>query len=162
MIERIVYRAAKPRDAADQAEVFHHAVMQGAAGYYTLAQRDAWAMALPRDAEAWAARQVLYPTLVAICDGRCVGFCELDPEAGRIETLYVWPSLARRGVGKSLLEYAEGEMRQRGVTCLRIEASLVLADALVRRDWRHDGEDWVERAGERIPRVRLSKALQAL
>jgi putative acetyltransferase len=35
----------------------------------------------------------------------------------------------------------------------------VLADALVRRDWRHEGEDWVERAGERMPRVRLSKAL---
>ncbi|OLO12653.1 GNAT family N-acetyltransferase [Chromohalobacter japonicus] len=159
MTERIVYREATPRDAADQAEVFHHAVMQGAAGYYTLAQREAWTMALPRDAEAWAARQVLYPTLVAVCDGRCVGFCELDPGEGRIETLYVWPSLAGRGVGGRLLEHAEGEMRQRGVACMRIEASLVLADALVRRDWRHEGEDWVERAGERMPRVRLSKAL---
>ncbi|TDU19302.1 GNAT family acetyltransferase [Chromohalobacter marismortui] len=159
MTERIVYRGATPRDAADQAEVFHHAVMQGAAGYYTLAQREAWVMALPRDAEAWAARQVLYPTLVAVCDGRCVGFCELDPGAGRIETLYVWPSLVGRGLGSRLLELAEDEMHQRGVTCMRIEASLVLADALVRRDWRHEGEDWVDRAGERIPRVRLSKAL---
>ena len=33
---RVMYRAALARDAADQAEVFYHAVMQGAATHYTL------------------------------------------------------------------------------------------------------------------------------
>ena len=52
-----------------------------------LSQRRAWANALPREASAWAVRHALYTTLVAVCDGRCVGFLELDVKEGRIETL---------------------------------------------------------------------------
>ena len=33
---RVTYRAALAKDAADQAEVFYHAVMQGAATHYGL------------------------------------------------------------------------------------------------------------------------------
>lgn len=159
MRERIRYREALPRDAADQAEVFHHAVMQGAAGRYTLVQREAWASALPREASAWAARQALYETLVAECDGRCVGFSELDVLEARIETLYVWPSLARRGIGGRLLELAEAQLRERGASRIRIEASLVLADGLERRGWQRLGEEWVERQGEPLARIRLEKPL---
>lgn len=159
MQERIIYRAALPRDAADQAEVFHHAVMQGAAGYYTLDQREAWASALPREASAWGVRQALYPTLIAACDGRCVGFAELDIPEGRIETLYVWPSLTRQGIGTRLLEHAERVMREHGITLMRIEASLMLAIGLERRGWARLGEEWVERQGESLARVRLEKPL---
>ncbi|WP_083582143.1 GNAT family N-acetyltransferase [Halomonas aestuarii] len=156
---RIVYRAALARDAADQAEVFHHAVMQGAAGHYTLAEREAWTMALPRDASAWSARQALFTTLVADCEGRCVGFLELDLSGGRIETLYVWPSLGRRGIGSTLLMHAERLLLEQGVTRARIEASAMLADGLVRRGWSRLGDEWVERGGERLYRQRLEKRL---
>nr|WP_297461970.1 GNAT family N-acetyltransferase [uncultured Halomonas sp.] len=159
MIERVHYRNALPGDAADQAEVFHHAVMQGAAGHYSLAQREAWACALPREASAWVVRQTLYPTLVAACDGRCVGFVERDVQAGRIETLYVWPSLARRGIGSQLLEYAELAMRDQDIDVLRIEASLMLARGLESRGWKRLGDEWVERQGECLARVRLEKRL---
>ena len=159
MLERVRYRVALPDDAADQGEVFHHAVMQGAAGYYSLAQRDAWASALPRETAAWAARQALFTTLVATCDGRCVGFVELDIGGGRIETLYVWPALARHGIGGRLLDYAEDEMRAQGVERLRIEASLILAPGLERRGWVRRGEEWVERRGERLNRIVLEKPL---
>ncbi|GAB2802076.1 hypothetical protein GCM10027040_32470 [Halomonas shantousis] len=159
MLERVIFRAALPRDGADQAEVFHHAVMQGACAHYSLAQRQAWTNALPREAEAWAARQVLYSTLVATRDGRCVGFCELDLDGARIETLYVWPSLSRRGIGSQLLDHAEAGMRERGVACLTIEASLVLAPGLERRGWVRQGTEWVERFGERLERVRLTRML---
>lgn len=156
---RILYREALPRDAGDQAEVFHHAVMQGAATHYSLAQREAWAAVLPREASAWAARQALFTTLVADCDGRCVGFLELDVPHGRIETLYVWPSLARRGIGSTLLIHAERLLLEQGISRARIEASLMLGESLERRDWTCHGEEWVERGGERLPRLRLSKKL---
>jgi len=162
MDERIRFREALPRDAADQAEVFHHAVMQGAAGRYTLVQREAWVSALPREASAWSARQALYATLVAECDGRCVGFCELDVAEGRIVTLYVWPSLARRGIGARLLELGESLLRERGLSRVTIEASLVLADGLARRGWRRLGDEWVERQGESLPRVRMVRELDAV
>lgn len=159
---RIVYRAALARDAADQAEVFYHAVMQGAATHYTLDERRAWANALPREGSAWAVRQALYTTLVATCDGRCVGFLELDLVAGRVETLYVWPSLAGRGIGTTLLVHAERLLLEQGRGQIEIEASSMLYERLLRRGWKNHGEEWVERSGERLLRYKLSKRLNAV
>lgn len=159
---RVMYRAALARDAADQAEVFYHAVMQGAATHYTLDERCAWVQALPREASAWAARQALYTTLVATCDGRCVGFLEMDVTDGRIETLYVWPSLAGRGIGTTLLVHAERMLLEQGVGRVEMEVSLVLYERLLRRGWESLGEQWVERSGESLKRYRLSKPLNAV
>nr|WP_289072673.1 GNAT family N-acetyltransferase [uncultured Halomonas sp.] len=159
---RVTYRAALAKDAADQAEVFYHAVMQGAATLYGLDERRAWANALPREASAWAARQALYTTLVAACDGRCVGFLELNISAGRIETLYVWPSLAGRGIGTTLLIHAERILLENGVSSIEIEASLVLYERLLRRGFDNLGEQWVERSGEMLRRYRLVKRLSAI
>ncbi|MAM57093.1 MAG: GNAT family N-acetyltransferase [Salinicola sp.] len=161
MLERTRFRQALPRDASDQAEVFHHAIMEGAAGHYTLAQREAWAASLPRTAEAWAARQAIYPTLVAECDGHCIGFCERDMSAGRIETLYVWPSVARQGIGSRLLSLSIEALRDAGRAAVSIEASLVLAPSLSGHGWETLGEEWIERRGERLPRVRMRLAAAA-
>ncbi|UYG08427.1 GNAT family N-acetyltransferase [Halomonas sp. M4R1S46] len=158
---RILYRQARVQDGTDQAEVFHHAVMQGAMAHYALAAREAWAAVLPREGCAWAARQVLYTTLVATCDGRCVGFIEIDPRRHYVESLYVWPSLARRGIGSTLLEHAERLLREQGATRLGIDASLVMADGLERRGWRRVREEWVERGGQRLCRRHLEKSLTA-
>ncbi|QNU64676.1 GNAT family N-acetyltransferase [Vreelandella titanicae] len=159
---RITYRAALARDAADQAEVFYHAVMQGAATHYTLDERRAWANALPREGSAWGVRQALYTTLVATCDGRCVGFLELDLVAGRVETLYVWPSLAGRGIGTTLLVHAERLLLEQGKGQIEIEASSMLYERLLRRGWKNHGKEWVERSGERLLRYKLSKSLNAV
>jgi putative acetyltransferase len=159
---RIVYRQALVRDAADQAEVFYHAVMQGAANHYSLTERRAWAQVLPREASAWAARHPLYTTLVAVCDGRCVGFLELNMKAARVETLYVWPSLGCRGVGTTLLIHAERLLLEQGCDAVEIEASLMLVERLERRGWENLGEQWVERGGEKLKRYRLRKNLHAV
>ncbi|MGQ7261327.1 GNAT family N-acetyltransferase [Vreelandella sp. V005] len=159
---RVMYRAALARDAADQAEVFYHAVMQGAATHYTLDERRAWAQALPREGSAWAVRQALYTTLIATCDGRCVGFLEVDLDAGRIETLYVWPSLTGRGIGTTLLVHAERMLLEQGKGKVEIEASSMLYERLMRRGWQNHGEQWVERSGERLKRYKLSKPLNAV
>ncbi|MDT8894926.1 GNAT family N-acetyltransferase [Halomonas sp. I1] len=159
---RIFYRLAQAKDGADQAEVFHHAVMQGAMGYYDQQAREAWAAVLPRDGSAWVARQALYTTLVASCDGRCVGFLELDLRHDRVESLYVWPSLARRGIGSTLLVHAERLLVERGAGRVDIAASLVLADGLEHRGWRRVREEWVERGGQRLRRRILEKSLVAV
>jgi len=156
---RVFYRSVMAKDAADQAEVFHHAVMQGASRHYSLEQRRAWASALPREASAWSARQALYTTLVADCDGHCVGFVELDLARARIVTLYVWPSLAGRGIGGRLLALAEQRLVEGGARRMIIEASLMLAERLPDKGWESHGEEWVERNGERLPRHCMSKPL---
>ncbi|XKE46270.1 GNAT family N-acetyltransferase [Halomonas organivorans] len=156
---RILYREARAQDGSDQAEVFHHAVMQGAMGHYDLAAREAWAAVLPREGSAWVARQALYTTLVATCDGRCVAFLELDTRQGHVESLYVWPSLARRGIGTTLLGHAEDLLRGQGAERVTIDASLVMADGLERHGWRRVREEWVERGGQRLRRRHLEKSL---
>ncbi|WP_136253645.1 GNAT family N-acetyltransferase [Onishia niordana] len=159
---RIVYRDAIPDDGADQAEVFHHAVMQGAAEHYSVEQRRAWASVLPREGSAWSARQLLHKTIVAACDGRCVGFLEIGPSgdgAGHIETLYVWPSLARRGIGSTLLLHAQRVFLEQGLSRMRIGASLMLAPRLLQRGWQQEGEECVERGGEKLQRICLVKRL---
>lgn len=162
MLERTRFRQALPKDASDQAEVFHHAIMEGASGHYTFAQREAWATALPRTAEAWMARQVIYPTLVAECDGHCIGFCEREPASGHLETLYVWPSVARQGVGSRLLALSLEALREAGLKTVTIDASLVLAPSLASRGWETLNESWVERRGERLPRTRMQLGLESL
>ncbi|MBB3140988.1 GNAT family N-acetyltransferase [Halomonas organivorans] len=156
---RILYREARCQDGADQAEVFHHAVMQGAMGHYELSAREAWAAVLPREGSAWVARQALYTTLVATCDGRCVAFLELDEPRDYVESLYVWPSLARRGIGSALLGHAERLLRERGAERMSIDASLVMADGLERKGWARVREEWVERGGQRLQRRHLEKPL---
>ncbi|MFW3613638.1 GNAT family N-acetyltransferase [Billgrantia antri] len=159
---RILYRQARARDGADQAEVFHHAVMQGAAAHYSVAEREAWAATMPREGSVWAARQALYTTLMATCDGRCVGFLELDVPKGHVQTLYVWPSLARRGIGSTLLVHAERMLLEHGHGRATVDASRMLAESLLRRGWQDLGTEWVTRGDVRLERRRLEKRLAAI
>lgn len=159
---RILYRQAKARDGADQAEVFHHAVMQGAAAHYSVAEREVWAATMPREGSVWAARQSLYTTLVATCDGRCVGFLEVDIPRSHVATLYVWPSLARRGIGTTLLVHAERMLLEHGHGRVTIDASRMLTESLLRRGWQDLGVEWVNRDGVKLERRRLERRLNAI
>lgn len=159
LLERVRLRLARDQDAVDQAEVFHHAIMRGAAGHYDLDQREAWACALPRDPGAWVMRQLRYRTLVADLDRRCVGFCELDLPHGRISMLYVWPSLQGRGIGACLLAAALDQARAEKLAHLDIDASLVLAPRLERLGWRRLSSERVERGGVVLERLRYRYTL---
>nr|WP_179951236.1 GNAT family N-acetyltransferase [Halomonas lactosivorans] len=159
---RILYRQARARDGADQAEVFHHAVMQGAAAHYSVEEREAWAATMPREGSVWAARQALYTTLIAACDGRCVGFLELDLPKGHVQTLYVWPSLARRGIGSTLLVHAERLLLEHGHGRVTLDASRMLAESLSRRGWHDLGVEWITREGVKLERRRLERRLSAI
>ncbi|WP_240548634.1 GNAT family N-acetyltransferase [Cobetia sp. 4B] len=159
--DRVHIVAAQPQHAADQAEVFYQAVMQGAAGHYDLAQRQQWAARVPRDAERWAARQHRFEVLVAERDGRCIGFCEYAPEwpLARIEMLYVYPSLMGQGIGSQLLAAAERDLRERKVRVMSLEASLTLSPGLARRGWHSLGLEHVKRDGVCLKRERFEKRL---
>jgi putative acetyltransferase len=74
----------------------------------------------------------------------------------------VWPSLAGRGIGTTLLIHAERILLEHGVSQVEIEASLVLYERLLRRGFDNLGEQWVERSGEMLQRYRLVKQLSAV
>ncbi len=74
----------------------------------------------------------------------------------------MWPSLAGRGIGTTLLIHAERILLEHGVSQVEIEASLVLYERLLRRGFVNHGEQWVERSGEMLQRYRLVKQLNAV
>lgn len=74
----------------------------------------------------------------------------------------MWPSLAGRGIGTTLLIHAERILLEHGVSQVEIEASLVLYERLLRRGFDNLGEQWVERSGEMLQRYRLVKQLSAV
>ncbi|ROQ40039.1 putative acetyltransferase [Frondihabitans sp. PhB188] len=95
-------RAYLPEDAAATLAVFRRAIRVTAAGDYTPAQIEAWASD-DIDGGDWAARRLASATVVAVAEGRVVGFSDVD-DSGCIDMLFVDPAVARRGVASRLLE----------------------------------------------------------
>ena len=98
-------------EAEDMAEVhhlFHASVHELAGQFYTPQQLAAWA---PDDADPaeWGERFLDQYSAVAEEDGRILGFGSIDAPSGYVDMLYVLPSAAGHGVGKTLLRALEAE-----------------------------------------------------
>lgn len=137
-------------------EVLRSAVIRGAVGHYDEAQRRAWAP--DRPPEGWVARLERAECFVAVADGLIVGFMSVTP-AGHLDLAYVLPERHGAGIGRRLLMRVEEEMRLTGIGCATTEASLVAEPLFARNGWRRDGEEMVERNGQKLRRVRMSKTL---
>jgi putative acetyltransferase len=116
-------RLATAADSAAVADVFHDAIRGLAAGDYRADQLDAWAGS-PEPAR-WLARigEAHREFWIAEVDGTAAGFCDLESD-GHVDTLYVHPRCAGRGVASSLLQRIEERAAGRGITRLYTEASL--------------------------------------
>lgn len=75
---------------------------------------------------------------------------ERDVERGTVHNLYVRPEVRSRGVGRALLQGAEGELRAAGADCVTLEA-LAANEAAV---------SFYREAGYREHRVELEKSLE--
>ncbi len=91
--------------------------------------------------EVWARIEKMpietYETLVAVLDGRVVGFIGLltlpvyehSRPIGWILALCVSPRSQRQGVGRALIQATEAHYRDRGVTDVRLHSGLQREDA---------------------------------
>jgi N-acetylglutamate synthase-like GNAT family acetyltransferase len=121
-MNEIVFRRAKPEDAAAISSVHGSSVRGLCAGFYTAHQIDSWAK--PRKLVHYhdAIRDAVF--YVAISDGEIVGFGQLDADEAMIRAVYVLPDHAGRGLGKMLLNKLIQEARDSGLTELKLNASL--------------------------------------
>ena len=67
-------------------------------------------------------------TLVAVADGRVIGFASIVAPLNELRAVYVSPAVGRRGVGSRLLISIEELARVRGLTELRLDSSLNAVD----------------------------------
>jgi GNAT superfamily N-acetyltransferase len=109
---KVAVRSATPQDAGSIVEVALRAWEEGFRGIVP-AEIDA--------AHAWN-RDRVSARLAERLDGRVMGYLVFGPtrdrdaprRAGEIWALYVHPEVWRRGLGRALVRYATGELREAG------------------------------------------------
>jgi putative acetyltransferase len=147
------YRLA---DAPALLELFRGAVRRVNARDYSPEQVAAWASDAI-DPAGWAARfEGRFAVVAEDEHGRHAGFAELEPD-GRIDRFYVSADHQRRGVGCALLMAIESEAARRGLSSLRVEASLTARPFFAARGFAEEAEQVVALRGVSFVNVRMSK-----
>jgi len=66
--------------------------------------------------------------VVAVYDGRIVGFAQYHPPDATIEAVHVLPRFGRQGIGKMLVQAIEVAARDQGATRITLGSSLNATD----------------------------------
>jgi putative acetyltransferase len=114
-------RPMLPADVPVLAAIFQASVDELTEEDYDDAQRNVWA-AQADDEAAFGARLGQALTVVATIEGAPVGFVSLAGKT-RIDMLYVYPRMARQGVGSLLYDAIEKLAASRGANRLEVDAS---------------------------------------
>ncbi len=119
-------RPALVEDAAALARLHARAVHGLAVGHYPSVVLRAWAPLDPDEdwIEGFRQSHASCTRIVAVSDGRLVGFAELAPESKELRACYVDPDAARQGIGRALVARIEALARDRGLASLWLDASL--------------------------------------
>lgn len=150
--ERLKLRAYEPADCAEMARLFYETVHSVNAADYAPEQLDAWATGEVDLAEwnrAFSARH----TLVAVEDGRIVGFGDMTP-SGYLDRLYVHRDFQRRGAAAALCDALEARVRGKKIT---VHASITARPFFEKRGYRLVRSQTVERRGVQMQNFHMEK-----
>lgn len=155
-------RRATAADCAPVWAVRARAIRHAAPAHYPPPAVDAWCA---RRTPADYAEALLASTLVVAedDDGRVVGFAQLDPAEGVVESVYVDPDFARRGIGRRLVEALEHEARSAGTKRLVLSATRNAVGFYEARGYRREGPVRLALGhGQSIDCELMSKTLDAV
>jgi putative acetyltransferase len=135
-------RAYHSTDCKEMSELFYDTVHAVNAGDYTMDQLDAWADG-DINLDAWNQSFLQHETLIAMEDGKIVGFGDID-ETGYLDRLFVHKDYQRRGIAKALCDQLEKQYPQVSVTT---HASITAKPFFEKRGYRVVKEQLVQRRG---------------
>lgn len=115
-------RPYTPADASPTLDVFRRAVRVTASADYSPEQIAAWSSD-DIDPREWATQRLAASTVVAVDEGRVVGFSDVDAR-GYVDMMFVDPDFSRRGVGTLLLAAVVEVAALAGATELTADVSL--------------------------------------
>ena len=151
-------RPMLPTDAPMLAEIFR-ASIEGLTGEdYDEEQQAAWASSAD-DEEAFAARLAAGLTLVATLQSAPVAFASLEG-AGKIDMLYIHPSVAGQGVATMLLDALEKLALARGAERLTTDASDTAREFFRARGYVAQRRNTVQRGGEWLSNTTMTKQIE--
>lgn len=148
------YRAG---DAHALHDIFRRAVLEGAAGAYTEAERQAWLGRADMPAD-WSARLGDEITLVGEAGGAPAGFMTLGRD-GHLDLAYVLPEAQGTGLAAALHDRIVRVAQEHAMPGLTTEASIVARRFFLKQGWRVIAEQSVERNGMRLRNYRMEKCL---
>lgn len=135
-------RKYRPEDGMYLAELFYDTVHSVNAKDYTEEQLRVWAAGTV-DLEKWNASFLAHDSVVAIEEGRIVGFGDMDSE-GYLDRLYVHKEYQKRGIATAICDKLETTVcAGRFVT----HASITAKPFFERRGYKVVKEQLVERQG---------------
>lgn len=124
-------REYKPADCAQLAELFYQTVHSVNAKDYTEEQLNVWATGNV-DLDEWNRSFLKHKTIVAIADGKIVGFGDID-KTGYLDRLYVHKDYQRQGVASAICNELEAFAKGKILTT---HASITAKPFFQRRGYR--------------------------
>lgn len=149
-------RRYRPDDLDPVYAIFLAAVREGAARFYSQAQRMAWA---PNDTAFpdWQDRLGDAVTHVAEDDGVLLGFFTMT-HAGHLDFAYVAPSQMGRGVAQALYDVTMAHPDLARVTDFDVQASHFSRRFLLRQGWQDAPPETVQRFDQTLTVFRMTYA----
>lgn len=151
-MSRLTLRAYASDDLEEVLKLFYDTVHSVNLKDYTPAQADAWAGPEP-DREAWNASLIRNRALVALLDGKIVGFADMDA-TGYLDRLYVHRDFQRRGIATALCDALEARAGQSTFTT---HASITARPFFESRGYRLVRAQSVRRARETLTNYVMQK-----
>ncbi len=118
----VAIRRAEEIDCEAILHVHIRAIRELAKSHYTPEEIDAWAS--PRKPEHYAESVRNKEFYVAEENGVTIGFGTLNQWQSEIEAVYVSSEVARRGIGKAILQKLEERARDLNIESVKLDASL--------------------------------------
>src|SRR5262245_53759879 len=161
--EDIIIRSLDLQDVEAVLRVHYGAVHETAAADYPPAIRNDWSPPItPERTERYLRNMTSgeEDTVVAVVDGRVVGFASIVSSLSELRAVYVSPDMGRRGVGSALLRAVEELARNRGLKELHLDSSLTAERFYAAHRYLSEGAaEHALRTGRRMPCGRMRKVL---
>ena len=154
MVENVIVRKYEAGDEHAAIGVFEQSVREIGPAKYSAEQVAAW-LSGNGDPKAWAMRMLGRETFVALDGGRVVGWIEMEND-GHVDFLYCSPEAAGQGVAGALYDALLARAREMRLPRLFSEASRFAESFFLKRGWKLDAREVVERQGIEIQRARMS------
>lgn len=159
MTPSLEFRRAVPSDVDSIERIQVDAIRHGTGDHYQPEAIEAWAGAFNRD--GFAEKVEDDEVWVAEDGGRTVGYASLDPSTYEIDSVYVAPEAAGRGIGRALMEHILEVARDHRLENVWLDASVNAIPFYERMGFVVTGEDGSRtRCGVTIRCTRMARLVR--